>query len=196
MNIRENTKNAGLKAIVREWLDALALAAVILTVLFFFCWPFQVQGLSMSETLRDNDRIVVSRLSALTDSFSRGDLAVCRILDSSREEIVVKRIVGLPGDHVFIEGGRLFLNGRLAEEPYLLQTVNAETGTANIMETEGEVDILLAHDEYFVMGDNRALSFDSRVVGPVNRQAVVGRVFARWWPVENFAFYRSGHWDI
>ena len=162
----------------RDWLEAFICAPIVLAALFFFCWPFQVQGVSMMDTLRSNDRIVVSRFTVLTGSLSRGDMVVCTITDGDNTARVVKRLVGLPSDHVVITNGRLYINGNLLDEPYLNYTV-----------TYGNTNLILDDDEYFVLGDNRMLSFDSRLAGPVQRGDIIGRVFARWYPFWDFELY-------
>ena len=161
--------------IARDWIEAVMYAAVVLAVLFVFCWPFKIDGVSMSNTLRHNDRIVVSRFAVWANNLDRGDMVVCRILDDGQRAIVVKRIVGLPGDHVKISDGKIFLNGLEHNESYLYNVV-----------TEGYIEVDLANGEYFVLGDNRALSFDSRAAGPVGRADIVGKVMARWYPFTEF----------
>jgi len=125
-----------------------------------------VQGRSMFPTLQDGDRCLLNRLSYICASPRRGDLVV--IHDRGEDDLAVKRIVALPGESVRVSEGTLFVNGRRLVEPYL------ETGTQTVPPTGGEQVYKLGAREYFVLGDNRAESEDSRYYGPVSRDHIVG----------------------
>jgi signal peptidase I len=124
-----------------------------------------VQGRSMFPTLQDGDRCLLNRLSYICASPRRGDLVV--IHDRGEDDLAVKRIVALPGECVRLSQGTLFVNGHRLVEPYL------ESGTQTVS-PNGDQTYRLGAREYFVLGDNRAESEDSRYYGPISRDQVVG----------------------
>lgn len=125
-----------------------------------------VQGRSMAPTLQDGDRCLLNRLSYIYASPKRGDLVV--LCDRSADDLAVKRIIALPGEKVRIEQGTIFVNGRRLVEAYL------ENGTRTAPPHGDEQFFTLSAHEYFVLGDNRAESEDSRYYGPVGREQIVG----------------------
>ncbi len=163
---------------VMNWLESILWAVLMVAVLFLLCWPFKIEGQSMENTLQSGDRIVVSRLLKYMGQIHAGDLVVCRLETFGRTEIVVKRIVATPGEHVEIKDGQFYLNGQVCKEEYLGNTV-----------TNGAVNVTLGPDEFFVMGDNRPVSFDSRAAGPVSKDMLVGKVLWRWYPMGRLAVF-------
>jgi signal peptidase I len=136
------------------------------TINRWFLSTVVVQGRSMAPTLHDGDRCLLNRLSYLYGSPKRGDLVVLR--DRAEDDLAVKRIVALPGESVRVSQGRMFVNGRRLVEPYL------ENGTETVAPTGAHESYSLRANEYFVLGDNRAESEDSRYYGPVSREQIIG----------------------
>ena len=131
---------------------------------------FRVQGDSMLPRLRSGDYLLVSAARSEDRMLSRGSIVVT----AHAERVDVKRIVGLPGERITFTEGMLLINGMRMSEPYL-RGLPAVIGL-DFAEYE------LGHDDYFVMGDNRTHSTDSRHYGPVRRSAIVGRMTSRVWP--------------
>lgn len=160
-----------------EW-TVLILAALLIAFLIktFLFQAFYIPSESMVPTLRVGDRVLVNKLSYDLHDVHRGDIVVFkapRAAQSGNIEDLVKRVIGLPGDTVEArEDGRVYVNDHLLEEPYL----PAGTRTANLPPTK------VPAGHVFVMGDNRPASKDSRVFGPIEESAIVGRVFVRIWP--------------
>ncbi|MDR1532583.1 MAG: signal peptidase I [Clostridiales bacterium] len=150
---------------IREWLEALLWAAIICAALYFVFWPVKIEGQSMRENYLPGDYVMVSRLMVMAGRFSRGDALLSAMPYGDAR--VIKRLIGLPGERVQIKDGQVLLNGQVLREDYA-------TGY-----TSGSVDILLGEDEYFLMGDNRAVSVDSRAAGAFNRALLQGKVIAR-----------------
>ena len=163
---------------IREWIESILFAGVIVAILFAVFWPFVVSGSSMEPGLSDRDRIAISRTMVWLGRYGRGDAVVCRQERNGKDQYVVKRLIGLPGDLLEIRDGNVYINGELLSEDYLLQG-----------HTAGTHEIKLAQDEYFVMGDNRGVSIDSRNVGPVKGREMVGRVIIRWYPFDRITLY-------
>jgi len=124
-----------------------------------------VQGRSMMPTLKPGDCRFVNRLLPHFRDYKRGDIVVIR--DPARNEFIVKRIVGVPHDYVLVRSGRVYVNDRLLPEPYL--DLGTET-TAGMLRGV----VMVEDSSYFVMGDNRAESDDSRFFGDVNRRDMMG----------------------
>jgi signal peptidase I len=131
-----------------------------------------VRGSSMTPSIQDGDRIVVDHLSYVMGEVRRGDVVVLRYpLDPTLDYI--KRVIGLPGERVRLAGGRVWIDGEELVEPYV-----AAADPATRLETT------VAPGHYFVLGDNRPHSSDSREFGLVPRELLVGRVDLRVWPLE------------
>lgn len=145
----------------------------LLAVAYAFLFHVSVvRGSSMAPGIHDGDRILVDHLSYVVGDVRRGDVAVLRCpVDTSLDYI--KRVIGLPGDRVRLECGSVWVNGVRLREPYILET-----------DPEARVDEVVTADHYFVLGDNRAHSADSREFGQVPRRLLRGRVDLRVWPPE------------
>lgn len=154
---------------------------VVVTVLFDMAIPRSlVDGRSMMPTFENDDRLVVSRIHYLIAPPQRGDVIVFNSVDPFEPDVMlIKRVVGLPGDHVAFHEQRLYINGIALNEPYILEDCNSRCAGN---------EWVLGPDEYFVMGDNRNNSSDSRRVGPVPIQNIVGRVVFRYWPLDHIGF--------
>ena len=159
-------------------LAALALALLVCLDLFwtaFRKWGFsvaRVQGQAMSPTLQDQNRLVVNHSVYLVSSPSVGDIAMIRY-PVDPEKTFVERIVAKGGDRIEIRNGYLHRNGALVSESYV---------SGDRKPTENWGPSLVPSGHYFVMGDNRANSSDSRHWGPVPSRYVLGRIDLRWWP--------------
>jgi len=125
-----------------------------------------VQGRSMTPTLQDGERYFLNRWELFFRQPHRGDIVVIR--DTGHTDLAVKRIIGLPSDALRLKDGQVYLNGELLKESYLLP------GTKTIMNNGSDVLIQLGTNQYFVMGDNRGVSEDSRVYGTLKRDQIIG----------------------
>ncbi len=158
MNAKDKKK---VKTVVCCLVEFLLFAAIV----FVFCWPFKVEGVSMEDTFVTGDRVMISRAMVFLGHCTRGDFVVCKVPLYGKEEYIIKRLVGLPHDVVRIEQGFVYINDTLLTEDYVKGGY-----------TPGHVERTLGDDEYFLMGDNRAKSYDSRVIGPIKEDQLVGKV--------------------
>lgn len=159
----------------KSWVATVALAfALALSCRTWGAQVYSIPSLSMFPTLQESDRVLVSKLDTTPE---RGDVVVFdrgepKALPDDPDRLI-KRVIGLPGDRIETRSGRVYINGTIAAEPYL----PAGTRTDRVAPT------VVGQGEYFVMGDNRANSHDSRDFGTINRQRIVGVTVARIWPL-------------
>jgi len=162
--------------LIKEVFSTLLFGIAVFTLVQLSIPQSQVQGHSMDPTLGDGQRLVISRINYLFGEPKRGDIVVFnspRPLQDN-EPALIKRVIGLPGEVVEIIDNQIYVNGRLLDEAYL----NEEwTASGNRWE--------LGADDFFVMGDNREHSRDSRVFGAVNRHAIIGEAVFRLWPLNH-----------
>jgi signal peptidase I len=157
--------------------------AVALLIQAFLVKPYRIPSESMQDTLLIGDRVLVDRISWRFSQPERGDIVVFH--PPFAGPVLIKRIVGLPGDTLSANDGALYVNGRRLDEPYVRREGGAPVPTQPF---GNGMPWALAHaytvpaGSYFVMGDNRVDSGDSREFGPVPRSQLVGRGFARYWP--------------
>ena len=157
---------------------------IVACVRLFIAQPFIVSGDSMVPTFKSNDYLIIDELSYLLHKPQRGDIIIFHYpLDPST--YFIKRLIGLPGDTVIVSNGSVFvqsgnLKERLLTEPYIrAEYPKIESGTTT-----------LGADEYFVLGDNRNSSYDSRVWGPVPGRYIVGRVLVRIFPFSRATVFK------
>jgi signal peptidase I len=166
-----------------EWVllivGALVIALLIKTFLF---QAFYIPSESMVPTLEKNDRVLVNKLSYKLHDVNRGDIIVFKAPEGTDPTVkdLVKRVIALPGETVSAENGKIFIDGKELKESYLPDGTisNCASFTEQCFPT-GKIP----PDHYWMMGDNRASSKDSRHFGPIEKSAIIGRVFVRIWPL-------------
>jgi len=163
--------------ILLEIAETVLLAALIFFGTRLLVQNFLVEGPSMSPNLADSEFLLVNKLSYLTEDPQRGDVIVFRSPRNPDEDLV-KRVIGLPNDQVEIRAGQVLVNGHLVDESsYFSGPIGRDTPARRVPE-----------DAYFVMGDNRLQSRDSRDIGTVPRASIVGQVWLVYWPPGKFGF--------
>ena len=175
-----------------ELLETFLVTLVIFILIqLFVAQPYQVQKQSMEKTLMPNQYVLVDKLTPNFDSLHRGDIVVFNPPSSAKEPSgtqYAERVIGIDGDTVEIHGGHVYLNGSLLNEAYVLknQTTNMPDG--------GNGSWKLKSGQLFVMGDNRpdAAASDSRTLGPIDKSSVIGRVWMRYWPFNDFGLIPQG----
>jgi len=161
----------------RFWLRDLILAVLLSFIVIVFLYqPVQVEGTSMMPRLENHERIFINKFVYRFEPIERGDIVVFWYpLDPSKSYI--KRVVGLPGDGVSISNGRVYVNGRRLEEPYL---------PPEYVDHQSYPTAVVEPDHYYVLGDHRESSNDSRVWGTVDRRYIYGKAVFIYWPFSQF----------
>ena len=179
-----------------EVVETLVLTLLIYLLIHnFVAQPFEVQQSSMFPTIVDGEYILIDKLTPRFDGYQYGDVVVFTPpsgsgLDSDGIPFI-KRVIGLPGDTISLENGRVFVTqpGEAAvrlEEPYVVTGDDGTTAPTDCPRADCPLEWIVGDDEYFVMGDNRPSSQDSRVFGPVDADLVLGRAWLRYFPLDRF----------
>lgn len=164
-----------------SWIWSFIVSFVMLAGIYFFIGkPFTVSGSSMYPTLHNGDRMFMSKLGDI----QRFDVVVLKAPDEDKEYI--KRVIGMPGDEISMKEGVLYINGKRVEQPFINQeplahqTVFIDDFTLLSLIGDSKVPA----DQYFVLGDNRGVSRDSRIIGFVDKKAIEGKAVFTFWPLD------------
>jgi signal peptidase I len=154
------------------------LPAIVIALLIhlFLAQATRVYGQSMEPNIHANQRLVVEKLSYRLHGPRRGDVVVLHD-PTGADELLIKRVIGLPGERVTVTNGRVFADGLALPEPYLDQDTESPSQSW-----------VVPPFHVFVMGDNRGASRDSRIFGPVPIDQFIGRAIFRYWPLDQFGF--------
>jgi len=191
----ETSEQSSQKAIlgfIFELIQVMAISlAIIIPVRYFLIQPFYVKGASMEPNFFDHEYLIIDELSYRFRTPDRGEIVVFRYPNDPKQ-FFIKRVIGLPGETVEIAGGQVKVyndknpNGVVLDEmKYLDQDYTATTRT-----------VTLKNDEFFIMGDNRISSLDSRYFGPIKMSAIVGRVWLRGWPFDRWKIFEIPGYSI
>jgi signal peptidase I len=162
---------------IRVWTrDLLIAIGLALVIIVFLYQPVKVEGTSMAPLLSDQERIFINKFVYRFEPIQRGDVVVFWYpLDHSKS--FIKRVVGLPGEAVEIRQGAVYVDGNIVPEPYV---------PPQYEDLSDFGPVRVPKDSYFVMGDHRISSNDSRVFGPVASRFIYGRAVFAYWPVDHF----------
>lgn len=175
-DVDEGSHGSGLRSLV-EWVVVVGGALIIaLVIKTFLLQAFYIPSSSMVSTLNIGDRVLVNKLSYKVHDVHRGDILVFERPEGEADSGItdlIKRVIALPGETVEAQNGQILIDGEPLDEPYLDEGV-----------TTGDFDpVTVPEGHYFMMGDNRGDSRDSRFFGPIAEETIVGRAFFRVWPL-------------
>jgi signal peptidase I len=161
-------------------------AAIVIPVRYFLIQPFYVKGASMEPTFHDNEYLIIDRLSYRLHDVRRGDVVVINN-PHDLSEYFIKRVIGLPKEKVEIRDGVITLYTPDQPSGFRLDEAYLPEGRT----TSGDTAVTLSDEQYYVLGDNRPASLDSRSFGPIPASEIIGRAWIRAWPFSNFMIFRS-----
>jgi signal peptidase I len=163
------------------WLrDLLFSAAASVLIITFLYQPVRVEGTSMLPRLEDSDRLFINKIVYRFTAIERGDVVVFHY-PRDPEKSYIKRVIALPGDRLWIDHGRVWLNGKPQRERYVPEEYRDSRSMA---------EIVVPDDSYFMMGDHRSVSSDSREFGPVERSLIYGKAVFVYWPAKDAGVVR------
>ena len=171
-------RSSAASSLLRELAEVVVLAAILYIGISFAIQAVHVEGLSMFATLDNNDYLIANKIDYRLHAPQRGDIIILRPPSDNSKDFI-KRIIALPGEKLLIYQGAVYINGHKLDEPYLpeqwvaLNSWGAPNGT------------VVPANQYFVMGDNRNRSQDSRIFGFITRDRIDGRAWFRIWPLNN-----------
>ena len=183
---RPSLQYGNLRQTAQEVGETIILIALIYTLVNLACARFVVEGPSMQPNFGTGQFIVVSRVNYLLGDPQRGEVVVFHYPGNPQEDYI-KRVVGLPGETVEIRDTQVYVDGIQLSEPYINEPCTPGICRDNVWE--------LGEDEYFVMGDNRNHSSDSRAFGAVTRDHIVGEALIRYWPPQDWGIIQGYTWS-
>lgn len=179
INKKKQKKPHPILSEIISWIWSIIVACVLMTVLYFFIGrPFTVSGQSMYPTLHNGDHMIMSKLGGI----NRFDVVILKAPDEDKEYI--KRVIGMPGDTVEVKSGVLYINGKVVKQPF----INSDNSKKTVFIDDFTLKELTGVDKvpegkYFVMGDNRGVSKDSRMIGFIDASAIEGKAVFTVWPI-------------
>jgi len=163
------------------WVRDIAVAVIAAVLIIFFLYrPVIVEGTSMLPRLEDSDRLVINEFVYHFTAIERGDVVVFHY-PRNPEESYIKRVIALPGDRLRIDHGTVWVNGKRVDEPYVPD---------GYKDYRSRVEEVVPAGYYFMMGDHRSVSSDSREFGPVERSLIYGKAVFVYWPTRDAGVVR------
>lgn len=199
-SVTDNKKSKQQRAYkeIVDWIKAIAFAVVIVAVIRLFLFePFIVDGESMEPNFHSHERVIVNLLVYKFSEPQFGDVIVLNVPEEGRR--FIKRVIGVPGDKISLEGDQLYINDQLVNEPYLTEAIaesmeNGLTyngvGNSFSFPNQSHQSNIVPEGTYFVLGDNRSNSKDSRSIGFVLEENIIGRTDVVMWPIDKFEFVK------
>jgi signal peptidase I len=178
---RPGTETGLHQASVRSWMrDLVVSVSVSAFIIIFLYQPVRVEGTSMLPVLEDQDRLFINKMAYRVGEIHRGDVVVF-LYPHDHEKSYIKRVIALPGDDLRIDHGQVYVNGSRVEERYVPK---------RFADDRSQPEMTVPEHEYFVMGDHRSISSDSRDFGPVERDLIYGKAAFVYWPMDQAGVVR------
>ena len=172
---------------ILEMLKVAVLAGITIALIRYYLFkPFYVKGASMEPNFHEKEYLIIDELSYRFREAVRGEVIVFRYPEDPKEYFL-KRVIGLPGETIKVQGGKVFVYNKEKPEGFELKEYYLPTN----LSTEGDRTTKVGENQLFVLGDNRPNSFDSRRFGPIDKSLVVGRAWLRGWPLSKLAVFST-----
>lgn len=162
--------------------------AIIIPIRYFLIQPFYVKGASMEPNFYDHEYLIIDEISYRFNQPQRGDIVVFKY-PKDPKQFFIKRVIGLPNERIKIENNKIHIDGTILNEAYL------DSDIETVLALRGYGDVILGPNEYFLLGDNRSQSLDSRSFGPVKREYIIGRTWLRGWPFNRVTFFSTPEYE-
>jgi signal peptidase I len=175
--VGETGNGGGWHSWLRDLVVSVAISAFIIVFLY---QPVRVEGTSMLPMLEDQDRLFINKIAYRMGEIHRGDVVVFQY-PRDHTKSYIKRVIALPGDRLRIDDGQVYVNGERMQEPYV---------PSRFSDDRSQPEMVLPPHDYFVMGDHRSISSDSREFGPVDRSLIYGKAVFVYWPMEQVGVVR------
>ncbi|MFH1193710.1 MAG: signal peptidase I [bacterium] len=189
--MNKTTIKSGLKYLLELVHIVVVSLAIVIPIRYFLVQPFYVKGASMEPNFYDNEYLIIDELSFRLREPKRGEIVVFKY-PNDPSQYFIKRVIGLPGETVEIKDGRVRVYQNEGSVGYYLNEGQYLSG----VETVSDKKFQIGANEYFVLGDNRPASLDSRIFGPVQDRLIVGRVWLRGWPVSKFRIFQNPDYNL
>ncbi|MEI6529500.1 MAG: signal peptidase I [Candidatus Falkowbacteria bacterium] len=170
---------------------AMVSAAIIIPIRYFLIQPFFVKGASMEPNFHDREYLIIDELSYRFTPPARGQVIVFRY-PRNPQEYFIKRVIGLPGEQVQIKDGKVIVFNEANPEGLTLNEKYLPSGLMTF--NQDDMKVTVGPNEYYVLGDNRGASKDSRYFGIVNKSFLTGKVLFRGWPVNEITVFNKNYW--
>ena len=169
------------KSKAHSWVRDLVVSVVASALIIIFLYqPVRVEGTSMLPVLEDQDRLFINKLAYRLGEIHRGDVVVF-LYPHDHAKSYIKRVIALPGDDLRIDHGQVYVNGNVITENYV---------PMRFTDDRSQPEMVIPEHEYFVMGDHRSISSDSRDFGPVDRELIYGKAAFVYWPMDQAGVVR------
>jgi len=169
------------KGVMHSWLRDLVVSVVVSAFIIIFLYqPVRVEGTSMLPVLEDEDRLFINKLAYRVGEIHRGDVVVF-LYPHDHDKSYIKRVIALPGDDLKIDHGAVYVNGSAVREAYVPRQFEDD---------RSQPEMTVPQHKYFVMGDHRSVSYDSRDFGPVERELIYGKAAFVYWPMDQAGVVR------
>ena len=166
---------------LRSWMRDLILSVFVsIFIIVFLYQPVRVEGTSMLPMLEDQDRLFINKMAYRVGEIHRSDVVVF-LYPHDHEKSYIKRVIAVPGDDLRIDHGRVYVNNRRISEGYV---------PARYADDRSMPEMIIPERQYFLMGDHRSISSDSREFGPVDRSLIYGKAAFVYWPVDQVGVIR------
>jgi signal peptidase I len=180
-NKTEGPRSGQGRGVMHSWLRDLVVSVVASALIIIFLYqPVRVEGTSMLPVLEDQDRLFINKLAYRVGEIHRGDVVVF-LYPHDHEKSYIKRVIAGPGDTLKIDHGLVYVNDAPLAEPYVPK---------RFADDRSQPEMTVPAHEYFVMGDHRSISSDSRDFGPVDRQLIYGKAAFVYWPMDQAGVVR------
>lgn len=167
-----------MKKIIKELYPYVIIIVVVVLIRTFIATPVVVSGDSMKPNFNNGELLLIRKIGYSGNSIERFDVVVIKVVDEDgKEEEIIKRIIGLPGEHISYKNNQLYVDDNLVEESYTFR----DTKDFNLEEVCTCSSI--PEGKYLVLGDNRPISKDSRIIGLIDEDEIVGKAIVRIWPL-------------